>query len=428
MGSLRSLEPGTRVSKAALFRTLGYEPHPGQQLVHASPARRRVLACGVRWGKSLCAAFEALAAAMEPRDRSMGWVVAPTYDLADKIYREVVLIAQTRLRHRVLEMREADRRLVLLNLAGGRSEIKAKTADNPVSLLGEGLDWLVVDEAARLKPSIFESYLLQRLIDRDGWALIISTPRGRGWFFEAFQRGQHRRDPDFESWNMPSWSNPYVARDVIEQERARLPDRVFRQEFGGEFIEGAGQVFRGIHDAATGEFHPYDPTETYVMGLDLAKVVDFTVAVVMDSKKRVVHFDRFHRLDWSLQIARIKAASERYGRPRIFVDTTGAGEPIYEALCREGLYVQAYPFTASSKAALIDHLSLLLERREITLPRPDLCPDLIDELDAFEFSVSEAGNTKSGAPVGMHDDCVIALGLAAWASKWAGASCGVRFL
>jgi hypothetical protein len=35
-------------------------------------------------------------------------------------------------------------------MAGGQSEIRAKSADNPISLLGEGLDWVVVDEAARV--------------------------------------------------------------------------------------------------------------------------------------------------------------------------------------------------------------------------------------------------------------------------------------
>ena len=70
------------------------------------------------------------------------------------------------------------------------SEVRGKTADNPVSLLGEGLDWLIVDEAARMKPMIWESHLSQRLIDKRGWALLISTPRGKGWFFDLFRRGQ----------------------------------------------------------------------------------------------------------------------------------------------------------------------------------------------------------------------------------------------
>ena len=101
------------------------------------------------------------------------------------------------------------------------------------------------------------------------------------------------------------------------------------------------------------------------------------------------------------------------GDVRAFVDSTGAGEPIYEALRREDCFVRPYPFTAKSKAELVDNLSLMLEKAQITLPRPALCPELIDELEGFQYSVSEAGNVKSSAPGGMHDDCVVALGLAA---------------
>ncbi|MBK8172774.1 MAG: hypothetical protein IPK60_20890 [Sandaracinaceae bacterium] len=56
----------------------------------------------------------------------------------------------------------------------------------------------------------------------------------------------------------------------------------------------------------------------------------------------------------------------------------------------------------------------MLEQRQIVLPRPELWPDGIDELEAFEYSVTDSGNTRMSAPGGMHDDCVIALALAAW--------------
>ena len=37
---------------------MGYQPHPGQAEIHRSTAPRRIVACGVRWGKTLCAAME----------------------------------------------------------------------------------------------------------------------------------------------------------------------------------------------------------------------------------------------------------------------------------------------------------------------------------------------------------------------------------
>ena len=65
----------SQLNKAALFQDLGYTPHPGQWEVHNCSASRRILACGVRWGKTRCAAMEALAAALEPKERSIVRVI-----------------------------------------------------------------------------------------------------------------------------------------------------------------------------------------------------------------------------------------------------------------------------------------------------------------------------------------------------------------
>lgn len=403
----------TLLNKQRFFRDLGYTPHPGQQEIHQSKASRRILSCGVRWGKSIAAAFEALAAAMESKTSSIGWICAPTYDLADKVFREIITIVAARLSHRIVALKENEKRIVLRNMSGGLSEVRAKSADNPTSLLGEGLSWIVVDEAARLKPSIWQSHLSQRLIDKKGWALLISTPRGKGWFYDLFRRGQGQ-DPDFESWNQPSWSNPHLDAKLIEQERGRLPERVFRQEFGGEFLEGAGAVFRNIRECATGSFSEPVQGERYYAGLDLAKIEDYTVLVIVDRECRVVFADRYHRIDWQQQVARIKAATDRYHRPSVLVDSTGAGEPVYEFLRRAGVRAQGYPFTQRSKAALVDNLAILFEEKRIVLPDYRVWPEAIDELEAFEYAITDAGNIKTGAPAGIHDDVVVAIGLATW--------------
>ena len=153
---------------------------------------------------------------------------------------------------------------------------------------------------------------------------------------------------------------------------------------------------------------------TYYAGLDLAKVEDYTVLVVMDRDARVVFVDRFHRLDWDIQITRVRAAAERYNRALVYVDSTGVGEPIYEALCKDGVCAKPYAFTAKSKTALVNSLALAFEKLEIRLPRPELWPEGVEELESFEYSVTEQGHVKTGAPSGQHDDCVMALALAAW--------------
>jgi hypothetical protein len=223
-----------RLNKTALFDALGYRPHPGQLEVHLSKANRRVLACGSRWGKSRCAAMEAVAALMAPCDRSRGWVVAPTLDLANRIFRDIEMAVRQHLPHRVVSIK--GRRIAIRNLSGGESEVILKSSDKPASLLGESLDWLLVDEAARIPEEVWVKYLSPRLIDRDGWLLLLSTPNGCNWFRKQFRLAENGRDPRYAVWNSPSVENPHLDAAVIEQERARLKHDDFREQYLAHFI------------------------------------------------------------------------------------------------------------------------------------------------------------------------------------------------
>jgi len=71
--------------------------------------------------------------------------------------------------------------------------------------------------------------------------------------------------------------------------------------------------------------------------------------------------------------------------------------------------VTPFKFTSSSKAEIINNLSVAIENKEIWLPND---PQVIDELELYEYSVSKSGNVTYSAPEGFHDDIVMALCLA----------------
>src|SRR5690349_16610594 len=182
-----------RVDKQGLFQLVGYVPHPGQQLVHDSLARFRVLGCGARWGKTVAAAMECVAAMLQPADKARGWIVAPSRDLVDRIFERVLAVFREHFPGRILDEDARAQRLIVKNLGGGTTELRGKSAENAVSLLGEALDFLICDEAAALPAATWESCLSARLIDRRGWALLVSTPNGANWFFLMYRRGQRSR-------------------------------------------------------------------------------------------------------------------------------------------------------------------------------------------------------------------------------------------
>jgi hypothetical protein len=183
--------------------------------------------------------MEIVVALLEPAETARGWIVAPSRDLVDRSFERVHLAFRERLAHRIVELDERQQRLVVRNLGGGLSELRGKSAQDAVSLLGESLDFLVIDEAARLPASVWQSHLAARLVDRRGWALLVSTPNGPNWFMRLFRRGQRGRDASFESWRSPSWANPLLDAETIEEERRRLPTAAFQEQFAAEFLDAA---------------------------------------------------------------------------------------------------------------------------------------------------------------------------------------------
>ena len=73
------------LNKRKLWSLIDYVPTQNQLDVHDSTARFRVNIQGRRSGKSFSAAAEALPYLLTPNTR--GWVVAPNYELCDKVAR-----------------------------------------------------------------------------------------------------------------------------------------------------------------------------------------------------------------------------------------------------------------------------------------------------------------------------------------------------
>ncbi|MCA9774007.1 MAG: terminase family protein [Myxococcales bacterium] len=225
-----------RLDRARYFRGRGYRPHEGQSRLHGAKERFRVLIAGRRWGKSLAASKEIEPVAYEEGRRI--WIVAPTYDLADKVFREVwrELVV---LQDFAARKRESDQKIVTRS----GTVIEAKSAESPASLVGEGLDLLVVDEAAKVRRSVLEQHLRPTLSDRRGRALFITTPEGMNWVHDLYLRGQDPAHPTWWSARSPSWTNPYLAAEDLDEARRTLPERIFAQEYAGEFTGLAGRVY-----------------------------------------------------------------------------------------------------------------------------------------------------------------------------------------
>ena len=413
-------------------------PHPGQRKLHESQARYRVLACGSRWGKSTAAVREGMAAML--KEDSLGWVCSTTYELSDIIFSQIYWGWKKFLPEMVTSESSISRGVIKLE---NGAVCQRKSADNPDSLLGRGLDWLIDDECALQKENIWTDVLQPRLIDRNGWALFTSTPKGKGWYWHLYLRGRtgtSSYDPQYFSMEGATWENPKVNRKNLELEKAngQWTDRAWQQEILGMFLDDSGAVFKNVRSHIVANFGKdgkpvinlppvkayseivdgkvvLHPAETYVMGVDLAKSIDWTVITVLNSRGQVVYWERLpHGMGWPSQRARIKAVHEQYNA-LCYVDSSGIGDPTMDDLWREGVSAVAVK-TAQEKTMLIDALAVAMDNGKVTYPE---IPILLNELEMYEIQKTATGRMSYNAPDGFHDDSVISLALA-----WRGLSTG----
>ena len=416
-----------------------FKPHPTQWEVYNDNHRFKVVSAGRRWGKTRLAWMELLEAALGKENGLYWWVAS--------IYKELVPASQT-IRETthpdIISERSFERENILryLRLYNG-TEIYFHSANTEDSLRGSGLDGLVIDEGGSFPGQRYDEELRASLMDKEGWAMIIGTPKGRGFFYDMWLRGQDEVNfPEYKSWQYSSYENStdrggYLKRSEIDSIAKELPEIIFRQEILAQFLKGEGDVFRNVYGCIGGELGPPEPDKRYVIGADLGKTQDWTVLTAMDNTGLVRGFRRFKDLDWTIQereIQNFQSIYNQYAPAPIVLDTGGPGNPVYDALFKNDVLIRGYKFTNESKRNLTENLSLCIDQGRVTIPGTSsnlgIIPDqsvkvLVDELEGFTYEILPSGNIRYEASKGKHDDCVVSLALAAWGIFSGGVTGGI---
>lgn len=407
----------TTLSTATTERTIRLPRlHAAQSQIRAEARRFNVVALGRRAGKSTLAQDLLIDCALDCRP---GGYFAPTYKLLEEFWRELKLVLGEVIR----DKSEQEHRLEVYG--GGVIECWSTDTGDPAR--GRRYQRVVVDEAAMVPrlADVWGQAIRPTLTDfrGDGW--FMSTPRGLNDFYTLFSRGQDPLEPEWSSWQMPTSVNPYIAPDEIEAARHELPERVFAQEYQAEFLslEGAG-VFRGVRAVARLQPRLPERGHAYTFGVDWGRSGDYTVISVLDATlMQQVLVDRFSQIDYEFQSERLHKLVEAYHPVQIVAEANSMGGPLVERLQtgyarligapRPALPVYAWTATNASKAAMIQSLAIGIEQGLVTL-----LDDHVQtaELLAFESSTTQTGMVRYAAPIGQHDDMVIALGLAYLAS------------
>lgn len=225
---------------------LDFKLHDPQMEIFEHPAKYKVAAAGRRFGKSYLSVITLLIEGLKT-------VNEEGYDLTGK---DVYYIAPTFQQAKDIVwglLKELGKDVIAstvenfghIRLINGRM-IKIKGSDRPDTLRGVGLSYVVLDEYADMKPSVWEEIIFPTLTDVEGGALFIGTPKGKNHFYELFLQGQSEAEEwsDWMSWHFNTTDNPLLNKKLVSTAKKTLSSQLYRQEFEANFNATGGNIFK----------------------------------------------------------------------------------------------------------------------------------------------------------------------------------------
>ncbi len=442
---------------------LDFSPDPIQGSILRSQARRIILCMGRRAGKTFTVSTRALHFALtHPGSETL---------IFSRSQRQAnILLWNIRRFLSRLEIRRSGDGMnpdSLLLPNGARILSLPPESDN---ILGFTPDLLILDEAARIPDALYFA-VSPMLALNNPTLILLSTPNGRrGFFYREWASSRN-----WERFFAPSEQCPRISPGFLEEQRQSLPEIIFRQEYGCEFLDSSGAYFpealleraidRSLDPFYTATSAPTSqtlnsyPRETiardFYLGLDIGQAQDYTAITVVESLRlvstvrdplyltfpeswqhRVRHMQRlplqtpFHQVvDQVVELIGKLRGATRIRNIELVVDATAVGSPIVEMLRNARPQCVITPITITGadhvstygdtqrvpKRDLMSRLHLMLEDDAIRIPHtlPAL-EDFREEFRAFRLRFTSKGHDTYSAEGQTHDDLLLSLALATW--------------
>jgi hypothetical protein len=217
-----------------------FSPHPGQlkpgQALFYEGKKRIFLCLGRRFGKSTLMAYFAVRWALT-KPNSPCYLIGPYQKQAREIYLHAGNLINLCPRELVESINLTEGRVTFKN----GSFVRVLGADDPDSLRGLRASIICADEIKDFRPEVLD-VLTPCLIDEDGPLVLSGTPPeiAEHYFWELVNTA--KTDPDWAYFHGTSYQNPFLKKEVIDKERAKLEARgdadVFAREYLAEFVPG----------------------------------------------------------------------------------------------------------------------------------------------------------------------------------------------
>lgn len=309
------------------------------------------------------------------------------------------------------------------------------SAESEDGLRGDTCHFMYIDEAAFMKESTYTEILLPMLTRTKGRVAMFSTPNGKNWFYDLYQRGLKEENHDLVYSLSATYLDLQEQDDyedilrVINSLKSTMSANAFNREVMGEFISDKS-LFAGVAEARRSDdwYKEYDDAALEIyngvqiaprrfVGIDIGVVNDFTVLTCIDEHGVVIDIDRFNMADEKYTHTEFKDRIARfYKKHDMFLVAAymeiNNKELLYDELTAEyEMYkLQDVQTTAGNKAQMVDQLIKLFDTYKIRIPYNE---QLEKELYAFSSVQNKVtGKWQYRGSDNIHDDMVMSLVLA----------------
>lgn len=260
-----------------------------------------------------------------------------------------------------------------------------------------------------------ESILAGALQAGNPYIVLESTANGaQGWFYERCMDALAGRG----NWNLifiPYTEFPdYTGEDWVNTKRQEL-GRMFSQEYPRDAVEAFLTSNKGYFADIPGDLYTapnnavWQAGHRYSAGIDWGQSNDFTCMIVVDRTTRQM-VDKLHinKTAWGVQRVMIKQLYNKWRLGSVRAEKNSIGSVNIEELQADGVNVEAFVTSNSTKAKIFSQLHEELETG-LALQNWDI---LRSELNSITSKQTPTGLWTISADGNGHDDTAITLALA----------------
>lgn len=387
-----------------------FKPYDKQKEVIAALTDNSIedvmLLAGRRVGKSTLAENIAIYWALNDPGCRIFWV-SPSESQASKVYYDILRALGDSIKH-IIESNKGGKSDIEIRFKN-KSIILFRSAKSGDSLRGEGINYMILDEAAFISETTYEQILQPMLLTSGKKLFIITTPKGKNWIFKKWNEWQHINDCKVFRWS--SYDSPFSPKHKLEKTKASLNPKIFAQEYMAEFIDSSS-VFNNISELMfLDELNAPETNKKYWAGIDIGLINDASVLSIIDEDNNVVKLYIFNGVEAPDLMNQIININNLWKFQKVAIENNNQGLVIYQDLKRRMNNIIEFNTNSKTKGEIINKMIHLFNTKEIQLVNDEI---LRSELESFIFSQNGTGHMTFAADSGAHDDTVMATAIAIW--------------